>query len=176
MKQLIQNLCNVGVISAVKPKRLYSRQAGAVVNLADDLFSEEIGAEGFWEPGSFFNKFGGNIYFMEKYDPNKIPILFIHGAGGTPRGWRYFVDHIDRTRYQPWFFYYPTGSRIDGMSYLLFWKLLNLQTKYKFNKLYITAHSLGGLVARSFIVNYGPRFLYVRLFVSLSTPWARIMP
>jgi pimeloyl-ACP methyl ester carboxylesterase len=158
-------------ISAVKPKRLYSRQAGAVVNLDDDLFSEEIGAEGFWEPGSFFHKFGGNIYFMEKYDPNKIPILFIHGAGGTPRGWRYFVDHIDRTRYQPWFFYYPTGSRIDGMSYLLFWKLLNLQTKYKFNKLYITAHSLGGLVARSFIVNYGPRFPYVRLFVSLSTPW-----
>jgi pimeloyl-ACP methyl ester carboxylesterase len=158
-------------ISSVRPKKLYSRQAGAIVNLDDDLFSEENGAEGFWEPGSFFNKFGGNIYFIEKYDPRKIPILFIHGAGGTPRGWKYFVDHIDRRRYQPWFFYYPTGARIEGISYLLFWKLLNLQTKYKFNKLYITAHSMGGFVARSFIVNYGPRFPYVQLFVSLSTPW-----
>ena len=158
-------------ISSTSPKKLYSRQAGAIVNLDDELFSEENGAEGFWEPRSFFNKFGGNIFFLEKYDPKKIPILFIHGAGGTPRGWKYFVNHIDRTRYQPWFFYYGTGSPIDSVSYLLFWKLLNLQSKYKFNKLYITAHSMGGLVARSFIVNFGQRLPCVRLFVSLSTPW-----
>jgi len=158
-------------ISSVKPQKLYSRQAGAIVNLDEELFSEENGIEGFWEPNSFFKKFGGNIYFIEKYDPEKIPILFIHGTGGTPRGWKYFVDHIDRTRYQPWFFYYPTGARINNISYLLFWKLLNLQTRYKFDKLYITAHSMGGLVARSFIVNYGQWNPYVRLFVSLSTPW-----
>jgi pimeloyl-ACP methyl ester carboxylesterase len=158
-------------ISSVKPKKLYSRQAGAIVSLDDELFSEENGVEGFWAPASFFKKFSGNIYFLEKYDPKKIPILFIHGASGTPKGWKYFVDHIDRTRYQPWFFYYPTGGRIDSMSYLLFWKLINLQSKYKFNKLYITAHSMGGLVARAFIVNYGQMFPYVRLFVSLSTPW-----
>ena len=158
-------------ISSTIPKKLYSRQAGAIVTLDDELFSEKNGVEGFWEPASFFNKFGGNIFFIEKYDPKKIPILFIHGAGGTPRGWKYFVEHIDRTRYQPWFFYYATGAPIDSVSYLLFWKLVNLQSKYKFNKLYITAHSMGGLVARSFIVNFGQRVSCVRLFVSLSTPW-----
>jgi len=158
-------------ISSVKPQKLHSRQAGDITDLDDERFSEEYGSKGFWEPGSFFKQFGGNIYFLEEYDPEKIPILFIHGAGGTPKGWWYFVDNIDRTRFQPWFFYYPTGARIDSMSYLLLWKLSNLQTKYQFNKIYFTAHSMGGLVARSFIINYGGKFPLVKLFISLATPW-----
>ncbi|MGD8368514.1 MAG: alpha/beta hydrolase [Desulfobacterales bacterium] len=158
-------------IAPVSPEALRSRQAGAVVDLDDERFSEHYGVEGFWEPISFFRKMGGNIYFLEDYDPEKTPILFIHGATGTPKGWRYFADHIDRNRFQPWFFYYPTGARIDSMSYLLYWKLVNLQRKYQFNRIYITAHSMGGLVARSFIVNYGRKFPCVKLFISLATPW-----
>ena len=158
-------------ISQVRPEKLQSRLAGAIVGLDDELFADENGKKGFWEPTEFYKEFGGNIYFLEKYDPNKIPILFIHGAGGTPAGWKYFVDNIDRTRFQPWFFYYPTGARIKSMSYLLYWKLFNLQIKYKFNEMYITAHSMGGLVARSFLVDYGQPFPYVKLFISLATPW-----
>ena len=158
-------------IASVKPQKLHSRQAGDITDLDDERFSEEYGTKGFWEPYSFFKQFGGNIYFLEEYDPEKTPILFIHGAGGSPKGWRYFVNNIDRTRFQAWFFYYPSGARIDSMSYLLLWKLSNLQTKYKFNKIYITAHSMGGLVARSFIINYGGQFPIVKLFISLATPW-----
>jgi len=158
-------------ISSVKPDQLYSRLAGAIIDLDDELFSEEQGSKGYWEPVSFFRELGGNIYFLEEYDPKKIPILFIHGATGTPKGWKYFVDNIDRKRFQPWFFYYPTGARIQSMSYLLFWKLENLKIKYNFEQLYITAHSMGGLVARSFIMDYGARFPYVKLFISLATPW-----
>jgi pimeloyl-ACP methyl ester carboxylesterase len=158
-------------ISSIKPQKLLSRQAGDITDLDDERFSEEYGTKGFWEPFSFFKQFGGNIYFLEEYDPEKTPILFIHGATGTPKGWKYLVDHIDRTHFQPWFFYYPTGARIDSMAYLLLWKLTNLQTKYQFKKIYITAHSMGGLIARSFIVNYGAQFPYVKLFISLATPW-----
>ncbi len=57
------------------------------------------------------------------------------------------------------------------MSYLLFWKLYNLQIKYKFDTLFITAHSMGGLVARSFIMDYGRYAPYVKLFIALATPW-----
>ncbi len=158
-------------ISSVKPNKLYSRQVGDITDLDDERFSEEHGTKGFWEPASFFKEFGGNIYFLDEYDPEKIPILFIHGAGGTPRDWRHFVNNIDISRFQPWFFYYPSGSRIDGMSYLLLWKLTNLQTKYQLHYIYITAHSMGGLVARSFIINYSRHFPYVKLFLSLATPW-----
>jgi len=158
-------------ITPVLPRILHSRQAGDITNLDDERFDEENGAKGFWEPIAFFKKFGGNVYFLEEYDPQKTPILFIHGAGGTPAGWRYFVDHIDRTRFQPWFFYYPTGARIDSMAYLLYWKLSSLQSKYQFKEIYITAHSMGGLVARAFIVNHGWQFPFVKLFISLATPW-----
>ena len=158
-------------ISSVKPEKLHSRQAGAITDLDDEYFSEEYGTKGFWEPVEFYKEVGGNIYFLEEYDPEKIPILFVHGAAGTPKGWEYFVNNIDRTRFQPWLFYYPTGARIKSMSYLLFWKLFNLQIKYKFDTIYITAHSMGGLVVRSFIMDYGRATPYVKLFISLATPW-----
>ncbi|MDM8516810.1 alpha/beta hydrolase [Desulfobacterales bacterium HSG16] len=158
-------------ISAVKPHKLYSRLAGAIVDLDDELFSEENGSKGYWEGFTFFKEIGGNIYFLEEYDPQKIPILFIHGVTGTPKGWKYFVDNIDRTRFQPWFFYYASGSPIKTSSHLLYWKLENLKLKYNFEQLYITAHSLGGLVARSFIMDHSARFPYVKLFISLATPW-----
>ena len=158
-------------ISSVKPQKLYSRLSGAIVDLDDELFSEENGRKGYWEAISFYKQFGGNIYFIEAYDPEKIPILFVHGANSTPRSWKYFVENIDRKRFQPWFFYYPSGARIRGMSYLLLWKLQNLKSRYGFEQLYITAHSMGGLVSRSFIMDHFASFPYVRLFVSLATPW-----
>ena len=158
-------------ISSDKPRKLRSRQAGAVVKLDDERFSAENGNRGFWEPTDFYKDIGGNIYFLEEFDPEKIPILFIHGAGGTPKGWENFVNDLDRNRFQPWLFYYPTGARLKAMSYLLFWKLYNLQIKYKFDTLYITAHSMGGLVARSLIMDHGRYTPYIKLFIALATPW-----
>ncbi len=159
------------VISKERPRVLKSRQAGAVVKLDDERFFAENGNRGFWEPLNFFKTIGGNIFFLEEYDPKKIPILFIHGAGGTPKGWESFINNIDRKRFQPWVFYYPSGVRLKSMSYLLFWKLYNLQIKYKFDTLYLTAHSMGGLVARSLIMDYSPHIPYVKLFIALATPW-----
>ncbi len=158
-------------ISAVKPPKLYSRQAGAIVQLDDELFAEENGKKGFWEPVTFFKQFGGNIYFLEPYNPEKTPVLFIHGASGTPKNFIEIMKNMDRTRFQPWFFYYPSGSRLNSMSYLLLWKLSTLQAKYQFKKIYFTAHSMGGLIAKSFIVNSGQKFPNVGLFISLATPW-----
>lgn len=158
-------------IMQVRPTKLYSRMAGEITDLDDPRFEEEHGGQGFWDGLSFYKEFGASIFFLEPYDPQKTPILFIHGAGGTPKGWKFFAENIDRTRFQPWFFYYPTGSRIRSMSHQLLWKLINLQMKYKFNNIIFTAHSMGGLVARSFIVDHQYEFPYVKLFISLATPW-----
>ncbi|MCB2189464.1 MAG: hypothetical protein KQJ78_23845 [Deltaproteobacteria bacterium] len=158
-------------VAAVKPVKCYYREAGTIVQLNDDLFSEANGEKGFWTPVKFFKEIGGSIYFLEEYDPKKIPILFVHGTAGTPRNWSYLVERLDKKRFQPWFFYYPTGARLESMSYLLFWKMYNLKRKYKFDTLYITAHSMGGLVVRSFIINYGEYISGIKLFVAFATPW-----
>ncbi len=158
-------------VSPKRPKKLHSTLPGALADLDDELFSDAYGIKGYWEPMDFFKEVGGNIYFLGEYDPKKIPILFVHGAAGSPQNWKYFFDNIDLSRYQPWFYYYPSGSSLQSMSHLLLWKLLNLRIKYNFDELYITAHSMGGLVVRSFLLDHGHYFPQVKLFISISTPW-----
>jgi len=162
---------SVGFSIAGRVSSRHSTQAGAIADLDDPIFSAERGRQGYWEPMSFFRELGGNIYFLEPYDRRKTPVLFVHGAAGSPQDWRYFVAHLDRERFQPWIFYYPSGAAVESMAYLLYWKLLNLHLKHGFERLVITAHSMGGLVARSFLVNHGAQFPGPKLFVSVSTPW-----
>ena len=156
--------------SAGHLRRPHSTQAGAIAHLDDPVFSSASGKQGYWAPMEFFKEAGGNVYFLEPYDPARTPILFVHGAAGSPQDWRAFFDHVDRSRHQVWFFYYPSGASVDSMAHLLFWKLFNLQLKYRFEKVHITAHSMGGLVVRSFLLNHGGQFPYVKLFLSISTP------
>lgn len=174
IKEENNNEIDFPIGARVPPKEytsFHSTCPGAIANMDDYVFSDEYGVKGLWASLDFFREIGGNIYFLEAYDPAKIPILFVHGAAGSPQNWRALFENIDRSKYQPWFFYYPSGSSLDAMSYLLYWKLQNLQTKYNFKELYITAHSMGGLVVRSFMVNYGYLFPSITNFISISTPW-----
>lgn len=145
--------------------------AGKIANLSDDIFSTAQGKRGYWSPEKFLNDGGANLYALEDYDPGKTPILFVHGAAGSPRDWSYFFTHLDRSRYQAWFFYYPSGASVSDVSALLHQSLLEIQTIYHPAKIYITAHSMGGLVVRSLLAGYGDSLPPVKLFISLSTPW-----
>jgi pimeloyl-ACP methyl ester carboxylesterase len=148
-----------------------SAPAGAIVALDDRLFAPDTSDKGYWAPMQFQRDPGGNVVFLEPYDATKIPVLFVHGAAGSPRDWRYLADGLDRERYQPWFYYYPSGAPVEPMADLLQWKLYQLQARYGFRRLHLVAHSMGGLVARAFLARYGTGFPYVKLFVSISTPW-----
>ena len=152
-------------------KRKPSTSAGALANLNDPVFSAETGLSGFWTPLEFFKRVGCNIYFLEPYDSKRIPILFVHGAAGSPQDWLYFINNIDRSRYQPWIFYYPSGARLDTISFLMRTKLYDLHRKYQFESLYVVAHSMGGLVSRSAIIEKDNFHDSLNLFVSISTPW-----
>lgn len=157
--------------SPLLPGELQSTQAGTIADLDDGLFSEKNGKRGYWKPLEFHRQIGANIYFLEPYDPARVPILFVHGAAGSPRDWRYLAGHLDRSRYQAWFFYYPSGASVDSISHLLFWKLLNLQERHHPETIHLVAHSLGGLVVRSLLGQYQSRVPGVKLFISISTPW-----
>jgi len=145
---------------------------GTIADLDDAVFDSENGDTGYWKPLSFLRNCGIGVYFVEPYDPHKIPILFVHGATGTPRPWSEIVEQLDRDKYQPWFFYYPSGLRLDRLGFILNNIVKALHHDYGFNTLYVTAHSMGGLVSRSFILNsYNDKQDYIKLFVSISTPW-----
>lgn len=158
------------------PRRLpvaptHSTQAGAIAELDAPAFSAQAGRDAYWAPLESFRRTGGNIYFMEPYDRARTPVLFVHGAAGSAQDWRTFCDRLDRSRYQAWIFQYPSGAPVDSMAHLLFWKLLNLQLRYGFDRIDLVAHSMGGLVVRRFLLDHAEKFPQLGTFVSLSTPW-----
>jgi uncharacterized alpha/beta hydrolase family protein len=148
-------------------------KTGEVVSFEDDRFAQSNGSKGYWEPLAFLRQIGSGIFFLEEYDPEKIPILFIHGALGTPLGWKGVVNSINRERFQPWLFYYPSGLSLDKVSNALNILIMDLQRDYKIKNLYVIAQSMGGLVARSFILRnvYSSQQDFIKMFISISTPW-----
>lgn len=149
----------------------HSTQIGAIAELQSPEFSAASGSRGYWTPMEAFRVTGGNIYFLEPYDPDRIPVLFVHGAAGSAQDWRVFFEQLDRGRYQAWFYQYPSGAALESMAHLLYWKLLNLQLRYGFARLHLVAHSMGGLVSRRFLMDHGEQFPQITQFVTISTPW-----
>jgi pimeloyl-ACP methyl ester carboxylesterase len=83
---------------------------------------------------------------------------------------------MDVNRFQRWFFYYSTGLPLETVSALIYEKLSQLHAVYRFPRLCIVAHSMGGLVVRSFLNRYAlqsPPY-EVMLFISMSTPWGGV--
>lgn len=151
----------------------YQGENGKVVNIYDEAFSLQNASVGYWSPTRFMRAFGANIYFLEEYDANKIPVLFVHGAEGSPQTWVYFLIRLDRDRYQPWFYYYPSGIRLSLASKLLYKNLIELCKHYRFDTMCITAHSSGGLVTQSLLTRYDLQEAdnLAILYITLATPW-----
>lgn len=147
---------------------------GELAALDDEKFTAVRGEEGLWQPATFPLELGIGVYFLEKYDPSRIPVLFVYGAAGSPQDWRTFFRDLDKSKYQAWFYFYPTGMRLTQSGGGLNRSVEFLQGYFQFDRLHIVAHSMGGLVSRSFLIenvlNDGND--YIDKFVSISTPWS----
>ncbi len=146
---------------------------GEVAGLADQRFDRRYAVLGVTQPNEFVNRVRPGIYLLEPYDPDRTPVLFVHGMRGSPRDFEALVAGLDRERFQPWVLYYPSGARLTRISQWAAAKLLKLQLRLRFERLCVVAHSMGGLIARALILDYNERTRDgdVALFVSISTPW-----
>ncbi|MGH1480616.1 MAG: esterase/lipase family protein [Geminicoccales bacterium] len=145
---------------------------GEVATLDDQKFDPTIGKMGMWEPLRFSKEIGPGIFLLEPYDPQKIPVLFVPGIGGSPRVWRKIIDSLDRQHFQPWVFSYASGLPLEASADYLFEALTQLWIERDFDNLYLVAHSMGGLVAQAFINrDHTSISRYLSLFVTLATPW-----
>jgi hypothetical protein len=144
-----------------------------VIEIDHPVFAEDNGSMGLWEPVRFLNSQFSGLYFLEPFVPEKIPVLFIHGAGGNPTEWSAIIQSLDRRYFQPWVLFYPSGLRLEIIRQGVSGALTRLRLRHKFKRLYIVAHSMGGLVAGG-VVNCqteSGKSDYLRLLVTLSTPW-----
>jgi pimeloyl-ACP methyl ester carboxylesterase/uncharacterized protein (DUF2141 family) len=131
---------------------------GVVISLDDPVFVRENYNMGMWRPIDFLDHVGGGLFFLQEYDENKIPVLFVHGIAGGPTDLQVLIESIDRERFQPWILYYPSGLRLDMISDYMLKAVAGLQDKHGFNQMIVVAHSMGGLVTRSFVKKYIDKF------------------
>ena len=146
---------------------------GQVTTLADPRFAREKAESGLWKPLDFILELGAGVYFLQPYDPDRIPVLFVHGMVGTPRDFEVLIAKLDRTRFQPWVFHYPSGASLDTVVGALSQVYAGLRVEHEFSRMLVVAHSMGGLVSRAFLLQQSTDIESGRipLFVSLATPW-----
>jgi pimeloyl-ACP methyl ester carboxylesterase len=146
---------------------------GEVVPLSDARFARENADMGLWRPLDFILNVGAGLYFLQPYEEDKTPVLFVHGMVGTPRDFETLIAKLDRSRFQPWVFYYPTGADLDTVARGLSQLVTEARVQYHFPHMLVVAHSMGGLVSRAFLLKQSADIEAgaIPLFVSMSTPW-----
>jgi len=99
------------------------------------------------------------LYQLQNYDPNKVPVVFVHGLLCRPEAWtaatnQLLADPKIRKRYQFWYFRYPTGlpvwasaaklrSELDRFNKTLDPSHSNVAMQHKV----LVGHSMGGLIS-----------------------------
>lgn len=146
---------------------------GTVSSLDNHLFSNMQGRKGLWQPFAFMEDGGTGLHFLEPYDSNKIPVLFVHGINGSPQDFASLIEQLDRSSFQPWVLSYPSGLRLSWLARGMFQFIEVLHRQYNFDELHVVAHSMGGLVSRGTLnlCSENHACKYLRSFTSLSTPW-----
>jgi len=95
------------------------------------------------------------LYMLQPYDPDRIPLIFVHGLISTPRMWRNVINEIEsdpelRRRYQCWVFAYPTGNPPLYSAHRLRNELAKVQQRYPASKdMVLVGHSMGGILSRA---------------------------
>jgi hypothetical protein len=126
--------------------------------LLPDRFTEETG-----------------LYFVTPYDPEKIPVVFVHGLVSSPDAFKNIINEISpdpwfREHYQIWLYNYPTGNPWIYSS-MKFREVMREACDYarakghdrNLNRMVVVAHSMGGLIARSSVTEPGTAF-YDKVF------------
>ena len=146
---------------------------GEIADLDLPKFSSAAGEAGMWKPFEFMVHNGMGVYFLEPYTPKKKPVILVYGISGSAQDWRKILDKIDRDKYQPWLFQYPSGMRLEKSANALSSALLLLKQFHKYDTVDVVAHSMGGLVSRGAIQRTisltGTNF--IPHFITISTPW-----
>ncbi|MFO0924854.1 MAG: alpha/beta fold hydrolase [Pirellulales bacterium] len=110
------------------------------------------------------------IYMLEPYDPNRIPVIMVHGLWSSPLTWMPMFNDLRsfqelRQNYQFWFYQYPTGQPFWISATQLRQDLAELRSKLDptgqnpaMEQMVLVGHSMGGLVSRMQTISSGDEF------------------
>ncbi|MDB6071439.1 MAG: alpha/beta hydrolase [Verrucomicrobiales bacterium] len=98
---------------------------------------------------------------LRPYDPDRIPLLLVHGLLDTPATWVPMVnalraDPLIRKKYQIWAYSYPSGYPYPYSAALLRQELDRIKTVYPNHKpIVYVGHSMGGMIGKLMITSTG---------------------
>ena len=128
---------------------------------------EPSGLEGMMNPAAWENL--TRLYMLQPYDPNKIPVVFVHGLLSSPTTWAPMFNGLMgdpelRARYQFWFFRYPTGNPMLFSAGSLRASLDEARRVFDpdgnnpaFGDMVVVGHSMGGLLTKTLVEDYARR-------------------
>jgi hypothetical protein len=96
---------------------------------------------------------------LQAYDPNRIPVIFVHGLQDTPASWAPMINQLRgdreiRRNYQFWVFSYPSGYPYPYSASLLRKDLDAVKRAFPNTKrIVLVGHSMGGLISRLMITD-----------------------
>lgn len=113
------------------------------------------------------------LYMLEPYDPQKIPVLMVHGLWSSPLTWIDMFNDLRahpeiRETYQFWFYLYPTGQPFWISAVQLRQDLEETRrvldpdgNSPTMHQLVMVGHSMGGLVSRLQTLESGDDFWHI---------------
>ena len=128
-------------------------------------YIRRVGSQGMFSPGG--TETVERLILMEPYDPDKIPVVMVHGLWSDPSIWlpltnEIFGDPELRARYQVWYFMYPSGepflwsaARFRDALDELRRQLDPNGTERATHAMVLIGHSMGGLLVKSTAVDSG---------------------
>ncbi len=109
------------------------------------------------------------LYFLQPYDPKKIPVVMVHGLVSSPDAYRHIINDLSpepwfRENYQIWLYNYPTGTPwlYNAMRFRQIMGEAGNFARSKgpdenLKKMVILSHSMGGLLTRTAITDPGKK-------------------
>ncbi len=158
--------------AAVRRESLFYPK-GTLRELSDPIFAPSMSELGMYDPAAFMEAAPMMFYALEEDYAHKIPVIFIHGMGGSAREFEAMVARLDRARYKPWFFHYPSGMDLEQLAQLFYDIFLSGKVIPSFGMpTVIVAHSMGGLVVREAMNLCGTRPGEARVdsIITIATP------
>ena len=105
------------------------------------------------------------IYMVQPYDPDRIPVLMVHGVWSSPMTWMEMFNDLQadpeiRRKYQFWFYLYPTGepmafsaARLREDLQLVRHDCDPYHRNDRLDEMVVVGHSMGGLISQMLTLN-----------------------
>ena len=110
------------------------------------------------------------MYMLSPFDPNKIPVVMVHGIWSSPVTWAHMFNDLRAVpeiheNYQFWFYAYPTGQPFWISAQQMREDLARIRRELDpgsdapaLDDMILIGHSMGGLVSQLQVMDSGNQF------------------